>query len=539
MRAALTFVLLLGCAAEPAPEPPSEEPPTEAPDEPSWCDNQGWTERPFVTEAAFGFQRRDVADDFAVETTAGPWVFSEEFTGCETYLFIPEAFRVSPLDSTPLIHKVPDLAQLLDDSPPNVHYFFATQTGDEAAMQAFADAMDVRLDSALMELGEAWEPWWRERVHVLTEPIGGRTDWVGQAFGSGAPGFGVDRFQRIRHIGQLADVLRPNNDLAQAGYWSWEANVAYVAHEARYYNYRSDLQDRLDAVDWDEHYLFYDEGIWQTGRSTATVELPDAATMAGYDTLWVDLSHLCDPSLQEFGNCDAWDANNQLHLCDPDEPAVCDDLVARWITTYHREGRWLVDASEALPRLKEGGTQRFRYGGARGGHYITARLLFANTGKGAVPFAMEPLWEGGGWGETYNDDHGPMEITVPADATAVHLSVTVTGHGMSDPHNCAEFCDHQHRFTVGGDTFVAEHPEMGDRLGCRNQIENGTVPNQHGTWWFERSSWCPGKQVDPWIFDLTDSVTPGETATLEYSTNWSEPAYGGNINLQTWVTYWR
>ena len=132
-----------------------------------------------------------------------------------------------------------------------------------------------------------------------------------------------------------------------------------------------------------------------------------------------------------------------------------------------------------------------------------------------------------------------MTIDVPSDATRVHLSVTLTGHGMSSEHNCAEFCDHQHTFTVGGVEYVAEHPAMGDREGCLNQIGNGTVPNQHGTWWFERSSWCPGKQVDPWVFDITDQVTPGQTAELSYSTNWSEPAFGGSINLQTWVTYWK
>jgi hypothetical protein len=132
-----------------------------------------------------------------------------------------------------------------------------------------------------------------------------------------------------------------------------------------------------------------------------------------------------------------------------------------------------------------------------------------------------------------------MTIDVPADATRVHLSVTLTGHGLTDAYNCAEFCDHQHTFSVGGESYLASHPEMGSIEGCLDQIDNGTVPNQYGTWWYERSSWCPGKQVDPWIFDITDQVTPGETATISYSTNWAEPAVGGSINLQTWVTYWR
>ena len=261
--------------------------------------------------------------------------------------------------------------------------------------------------------------------------------------------------------------------------------------------------------------------------------------MAGFDTLLVDLRHVCDPSQREWGNCDAWDAGNRLHLCDAEDPDSCDELVARWITTYHREGRWLVDASEALPRLQQGGAHRFFYKGARGGHFITGRLLFANTGKGAAPFRIDPLWEGGSWNEDYDANHPPMTIDVPADAARTHLVVTVTGHGMSQVHNCAEFCNHEHTFTVGGQSFVAGHPEIGDIHGCRDQIDQGTVPNQHGTWWFARTSWCPGKQVDPWVFDITELVTPGQTAELTYTTNWGDPAHGGSINLQTWVTYWR
>ncbi len=526
--AALLALPLAACGPEPEPEP--------EPEPPSWCDEQGWTERAFIEEAEFGHDRRDFAADFAIDTTAGQFWFMDRFTGCETYLFVPDSLVVSPLDNTPLLEEEDDLVALIEKSPLNVHYFFLAE--DEDDVDTLVEGMTERIEYALDELDDDAD-WWSGRLHVVTESVEELGGWVDNAMDSGGRGFGIDRFQQIRGIGQLADVNRYSNALNNAGAWPWEANLAYVAHEALYYNYRSDLQDRLDAVDWTTRYLFYDEPIRATGRSHVTIDLPDAQAMAGFDTLLVDLRHLCDPSLQEFGNCDAWDAGNRLHLCSADDPDSCDELVARWITTYHREGRWLVDASDALPRLASGGAHRFHYKGARGGHFITARLLFANTGKGAAPFAMEPLWTGGSWTETYNEEHPPMTIDVPADATRVHLSVTLTGHGMSADHNCAEFCDHQHTFTVGGVSYLASHPNMGAREGCLNQIDNGTVPNQHGTWWYERSSWCPGKQVDPWVFDITDQVTPGQTAEISYSTNWGEPAYAGSINLQTWVTYWR
>jgi hypothetical protein len=162
-----------------------------------------------------------------------------------------------------------------------------------------------------------------------------------------------------------------------------------------------------------------------------------------------------------------------------------------------------------------------------------------NTGKGTVPFALEELWHGGGGSETYDEDHPPITVDIPADATKVFLQVILSGHGMSSDHNCAEFCDHQHTFSVGGGAFTADHPNMGDQQGCLNQIDKGTVPNQNGTWWYERSSWCPGKQVDPWLWEITDFVTPGESATISYTTNYGDPAFGGSINLDSQIVYHR
>ena len=45
---------------------------------------------------------------------------------------------------------------------------------------------------------------------------------------------------------------------------------------------------------------------------------------------------------------------------------------------------------------------------------------------------------------------------------------------------------------------------------------NGMVPNQGGTWWYGRDGWCPGEQVTPHVWDVTQMVTPGSTATVTY-----------------------
>ena len=68
------------------------------------------------------------------------------------------------------------------------------------------------------------------------------------------------------------------------------------------------------------------------------------------------------------------------------------------------------------------------------------------------------------------------------------------------------------------------------------------VPNQWGTWWFGRGGWCPGQQVDPWVVDVTDEVTPGMPATVEYRGLFggADPTDGhGNIDMISYLTVYR
>ena len=106
-------------------------------------------------------------------------------------------------------------------------------------------------------------------------------------------------------------------------------------------------------------------------------------------------------------------------------------------------------------------------------------------------------------------------MPIPADAKKVELWTLVTGHGAAT-NQCAEFCDHEHELAVNGTPYLKSHPEAGTNEGCVEQLENGMVPNQPGTWWFGRGGWCPGQQVEPWVVDVTADVTPGQTATVSY-----------------------
>jgi hypothetical protein len=154
---------------------------------------------------------------------------------------------------------------------------------------------------------------------------------------------------------------------------------------------------------------------------------------------------------------------------------------------------------------------------------------------------------------TYNERFARQEVYLPADAARVELVSAITGHGMSQPGNCAEFCNTDHHFLVNTDAGdpgpgagtdnVRDFPGVSNIFGCQEQIDAGTVPNQHGTWWFGRAGWCPGKQVDHHVFDITDQVALDAVNGFDYEGYYlGEPYSGDNwrhIHVAAWLVLYR
>lgn len=207
---------------------------------------------------------------------------------------------------------------------------------------------------------------------------------------------------------------------------------------------------------------------------------------------------------------------------------ACDTEIGRWITTYHREGRWVHDISPVLPLLARGGAQTMRYE-TSGPYEVTLDLRFSSQGKEARPEETTFLFAGGGIYTGSNALYEPLTVEIPADAIKVELATIISGHG-SDGNNCGEFCDMAHWFVVNGDTeraIVRDFPESSSRWGCRDQVEQGTIPNQYGTWWYGRAGWCPGKEVPTVVADITDQVVIGAENTFEYYALFEGAEYTG------------
>lgn len=102
----------------------------------------------------------------------------------------------------------------------------------------------------------------------------------------------------------------------------------------------------------------------------------------------------------------------------------------------------------------------------------------------------------------------PVEVTIPSDATRVEARLTTTGHSFDNTDNCAEFCVLRQDLYVDG--------ERRSVVPWRTDCEHNAVRGQQGTWTYDRNGWCPGAIVVGDTIDITDLVTPGETATIDF-----------------------
>ncbi|MFN8546251.1 MAG: peptide-N-glycosidase F-related protein [Candidatus Binatia bacterium] len=486
---------------------------------------------------ATGVARGELAADFTVDLVGGgTYGLQSAWTGCESFVFIPDTLAVSALDPTSLW--AADIDALVAASPPNVHYFFVSRAGDDDTAAAATTAMKVRVDALLSTLSSSDAARWAEHLHVVAGRAATYGNWLTTVLaGHGSGGFGIDRSRRVRDVGSLADVSRFSSALQNGGHWPWKNNLAYAAYEPRWYN---GLAQRAaeHASDTPTIVPLWSDATIATSAS-ADIVLADAGTLATFDTLEVDVQLACpDPTKPELAtNCGAFDYIASLMVTTPQG----DREIARAVTPFHREAHWVVDATPWLPLLTDGGSHHFTWTHAPDfapqPTRTTITLRFGSRGKGMRPTTATYLWGGGDFTSAYNTGRVPAQVAIPSGAKRVELVAVVSGHG-SGANQCAEFCNHQHEFTVDGAVHLTEFPTAGVQDGCLAAVPDGMTPNQGGTWWFGRGGWCPGEQVAPVVIDVTSDVTKGANATISYRGLFggaAPPDNAGTIDLASWL----
>jgi hypothetical protein len=564
---ALLALGLTACPKDPkddTTEPDETDPPVDTTDSTPAagdpCEELGLPVRDFEA-AAESDALYATAADFTVPTRAGDWTLSEHWTGCDSYLLIQD--NPSQAQGWPTDLWARDVDTLFENLPRNTQLLFMSTGTSTTAIDASLDALTVQVDAALAAMDEADRAWWQARIAYVPQRAQIIDGWVGDIMSSPGWGVGIDRFQRIRYVGSYADPTR-----YYSSYGWFEPNLSMVANEVVQYNFEAEREAVLEADDALVVPVF--EGDRVAGSVYKTVEIPDPAA---YDTLKIDAYMGCEGD-GEYGDCPAWDYMAYLFMCDMPadsgnpyadtacEPgatlegacssplgegttgtytcneegsgygdldcSACSTELGRWITTYHREGRWVHDVSPLLPMLAGGGSREFRFE-TSGPYELDVSLRFSDSGKATRPQELVHLYSGcdltGDCNANYDE---PVVVEIPADAAKVTLATVITGHGMSDPGNCAEFCDIDHIFTVNDDeanAAVVDFPGAGDTWGCQEQVAEGTVPNQYGTWWYGRGGWCPGKDVPVQEHDITDQVTLGAENSIAYRVERNGSAY--------------
>ncbi|MDP8223186.1 MAG: peptide-N-glycosidase F-related protein [Candidatus Lernaella stagnicola] len=477
------------------------------------------------------------AADFTVETLDGEWSFAENFTGCESYLIIQDkpaqnlgwSVGIWERDAEAFLSMLPDNAQVL---------FVSTSFDESYRRQSLKDLRE-QIDAYIEDLPPEEQAKWPRRIHYVTDAAREMPHWLGEIFTSPRWGAGIDRLQRIRYIGSYADYTRYD---ASHGWFA--PNLKMAANEPVYYNFEAERETYLESVDATVIPLFTGEVLsdpgWAGLRGAATVTLPDETAMAAFDTLELDLYLGCDGE-GEYQTCPDWDYLVELYLCDVDETERCSIEIGRWITTYHREGRWVHDISGVLPLLSAGGEFRFEFY-TQQPYEVELNLRLSSQARAERPVESHFLFSGGAFGPDYNSNFEPVVLDVDGDVTRVELATVITGHGGAEPGNCAEFCNTTHHFSINGDEVVREFPEAGNSRDCMDKVVEGTVPNQYGTWWYGRSGWCPGKEVPMVRTDITEFVDLGAENTIEYWGLYLGDAYpssGASISLKSWVVLYK
>lgn len=551
-------------------------------------------------EGPYGTQPRELAGPFTVPTTQGPWTFEQQFTGRDHYVFLvytPGTFRfANGTDLSQALFEGP-LDELLTKSPRNVHYFFLWERDEQGFNRFVASANDT---FALLSPEDRAH--WIPRVHFVTQRASMLPGWIGDLVRTRISEmvpykrydpfqFAIDRNQRVREVGQLGTLT--TGGIA--------ADLTFLAHEPQYFEFEAQREEHLRTENATVVHLATDQRVddWEGPRQSrdavlyAEVNLPDASMMARFDTLEVDFELHC-PSHRD-GECGAWDYLADLRLCedvvppadagfdagfeaasdasdhdantsdaasdipgnDADETfrprrAGCDREVARWITPYWREGRWVTDISQMLPLIAQGGRRTFRWASKHQfdprevPYYISLSLRLSNRGRGMRPSEVRTLWSGERerFDSTYDSRHPPQTVTVPAGVRKVELYSLITGHG-AESGQCAEFCNHTHGFSVNGAApSVLRFPDAQSFDGCALRVNEGVVPNQHGTWYFGRGGWCPGHDVRPHVIDITAQIRMGQSNTVTYTAGLNGhplPAGRsyGTIQHTTYLVFWR
>jgi hypothetical protein len=252
---------------------------------PTYCEALALPEQVFLPDSS-GSGYGSISGDFTLNTTEGAWTLSDNWTGCDSYLF----FNYHPDYDYPAQVWNSDFEDIIQATPRNTHYFFASFNQGQEEIEVLEQ--QERFDQFVSMLDEDEQDFWMERFHFVTE-----SPWEADGIstflnGSGIWSFGIMPTQEYAEIGYLA-LPQGNN---------WTGSMEGLAFEAEHYNYLMLLEEEIEALN-STVYTSFDGSV--VGSGLMDLELPDSSQMSSYDSLHLELNLECGDPYYE--NCGEWD----------------------------------------------------------------------------------------------------------------------------------------------------------------------------------------------------------------------------------------
>lgn len=208
--------------------------------------------------------------------------------------------------------------------------------------------------------------------------------------------------------------------------------------------------------------------------------------------------------------------------------------VARYMTPYGVAcGDWTFDITDFKSLLK-GKTlfESFIEVWGTSGWLVNMDLEFV-PGTPEYPYVkIQPLWNETNW--VYGDpdiNYDLPELTIPIASTTenVKLRITISGHGIGNSRNAAEYADFTHNILINGTEELEMHLWKDD---C---AENPCSP-QNGNYEISRAGWCPGQDIQPWDYNLEGLFGQGTDLTVDlelaYYRNYLNSGYNGSSHTE-------
>jgi len=164
---------------------------------------------------------------------------------------------------------------------------------------------------------------------------------------------------------------------------------------------------------------------------------------------------------------------------------------------------WEFDVTDYLPILK--GWHRLTMERGSGQEEFDLKFLFIKGTPTRKVLDMQQIWPM--TEENYqtiqsNLRYQPLSVYLEPNAKAYKLRSYITGHGQQ-----GEFIPQTHYLSVNSKKY--------ERLVYKICSLDPLYP-QGGTWVYDRSGWCPGMATDLAEYEITGTVNPGDSATMDY-----------------------